>query len=137
VPRFVEQELRAFLSCAILAHGILAPCASWRYRVVPDGDAALADAPGERAAGPHDPTEPPASADLRDEPTALGESAVLSFGAAVDSNAQRAKGRLRTRSVADRPYSAGVGLNGGTGHVAAVEVDDPRVDRRPRGERRS
>jgi len=29
-------------------HGILAPCASWRYRVVPAGNAALAAPAGDR-----------------------------------------------------------------------------------------
>ncbi len=52
-------------------HGILAPCASWRYRVVPAGNAPLAAAAGERAAEPHVPTEPPPSADLRGEPRTL------------------------------------------------------------------
>ncbi len=56
-------------------HGILAPCASWRYRVVPAGNAALAAAEQDRAADPHDPFEPPPSADLRGEPTALDEGA--------------------------------------------------------------
>lgn len=56
-------------------HGILAPCASWRYRVVPTGDTALVAAERERAADPRDESEAPPSINVRDEPAALGKAA--------------------------------------------------------------
>jgi len=80
-------------------HGILAPCASWRYRVVPASDAALAAAAGERGAEPRDPTEPAPTTDLRGEPTALEESA---------PGAESSGGRNESRPPAARGAAPGV-----------------------------
>jgi hypothetical protein len=91
-------------------HGILAPCASWRYRVVPAGNAALAAAAGERATEPHGPTEPPPSADLRGEPTALGEGApgVESSGARNESRPPGARGAAPGVDPRDTARNGGI-----------------------------